>query len=123
MSDNVPRRGDGFDPPGSVPNNNQGLGASGPSVPASGMTVKALQGMSIVQIMDSLNVDQDKAQLIKDFAAGAPAGILAGLAVHYLGPIIGETWAGGVGGLIGGLLGGTGAAKINIKKYPRKRRY
>lgn len=107
----VPQRGDGFD---SRPQSTGDTAGAEPVV--NGFTLSAIRGMSIPQIMDSFAVDERKAQLIKDGVAGGAAGILAALAVHYLGDVVGEEWAGAFGGMIGGFVGGMGSKKLSRKR-------
>lgn len=124
MANGVPQRGDGFDTY-SGPGGPAG-GSGNPSSDLSSLNLSAVRGMSLPQIMHTFNVDQNKAQIIKDAVAGAPAGALAGLAVHFLGDVIGEEWAGALGGALGGLLGGLAAKHIKTNEFrgkPRKRSY
>jgi hypothetical protein len=118
VSTEVPNRGDGFD-----------SGASS-GQPVSGYNPASMRNLDfskldIKQIMSLVSVDEKGARILKDLAVGAPAGIGAAALRELndaMGGLVGEEWAGAIGGGLGGFLGGLLSKQIKKPIGRRKSR-
>ena len=122
----VPHRGDGFDTTRNTnvngPANQSIEGSEQAAAPGSGVP-GMLGKLSLDQITRLAQGDEKKEKILKDAFIGGGAGmgaIAARELNELLNGLVGEEWAGLIGGGLGGFVGGL--ASKQVKKSPKNRR-